>query len=255
MKPDFAGRTAHAYQQFRRDLPAVVVHELVGRSGLQPEDLVLDLGCGTGQVTVPLAPFCRGVLACDVEPDMLVGLASRVGELPIVPVLAGDRDLVRVGRLAGDLGLITVANALHWMDEEQVILDARQVLRPGGCLAILTSGPPLWLGDSDWQRAVREAVEKVRGPASATCGTDDGAIRNRQELLRRHKYRDIELWRHAVDVPVDADFVLGHLNSAMSADDVPTGSRPAFEAAVREAVNGDPHPVERLAISMLLGRV
>jgi trans-aconitate methyltransferase len=39
--------------------------------GLNAQDMVVDLGCGTGQLTLPIAHRVRAVIGMDPEPDML----------------------------------------------------------------------------------------------------------------------------------------------------------------------------------------
>jgi SAM-dependent methyltransferase len=121
MTADFAGSTAKAYRRFRRDVPAAVLDRLVTHLGLGRDDRALDLGAGTGQVAVGLAARLRGVLAFEPEPDMLLQLRQRteVEQLTnVVCALAADFDLPALARATGEacFGLLTVANALHWMD-------------------------------------------------------------------------------------------------------------------------------------------
>lgn len=69
-----------------------------------------------------------------------------------------------------------MANALHWMDETSLFQAASSVLRPGGVFAVTTHGPPLWLGHSPWQRAVRALLEELLGPITSTCGSDEKTL-------------------------------------------------------------------------------
>ena len=56
------------------------------------------------------------------------------------------------------------------------------MLRPGGGIAIVTNGTPLWLQDSSWSRALRGFLEEWSGATlTATCGTDDAS---------QQRYRD-----------------------------------------------------------------
>jgi ubiquinone/menaquinone biosynthesis C-methylase UbiE len=48
-----------------------VLDAITGAFGLGPGDIVVDLGCSTGQLAVPMASRVRAVLGVDPEPDML----------------------------------------------------------------------------------------------------------------------------------------------------------------------------------------
>ena len=78
----FAGPVADHYARFRRGYSADVVDHVMASLGLDGRSRVLDLGCGTGQLTLPLARRTRGVLGVDVEADML-RLAARQGSPPV----------------------------------------------------------------------------------------------------------------------------------------------------------------------------
>lgn len=54
---------------------------------------------------------------------------------------------------------------------------ARRLLRPGGGVASITHGRPIWLGERDWARAQRAYLERWFGPITATSRTDDRTLR------------------------------------------------------------------------------
>lgn len=71
---------------------------------------------------------------------------------------------------------MTVAQALHWMDHERLFVAVRPLLRPGGGVAVVTNGEPLWLQDTAWSAALREVVSAYLGtPPHRTCGTDEAS--------------------------------------------------------------------------------
>ena len=263
MSGAFAGSTAEAYRRFRRDVPAPVLDQLLTCLGLTPADRAVDLGAGTGQVAVPLAARLAGVLALDPEPDMLVQLRRRAEDeqLPnLVCALAADADLPALTCATGaaGFGLLTVANALHWMDAAAVFTAARRLLRPGGGVAVITHGRPLWLGEQDWARALRGYLEDWFGPAPAGCGTDEQTLLARRRLLEAAGFVDIAVLEHHFPMPVDTDFVIGHLYSTLPPGQLPDDRRDQFAAGVRAALR--PHTtsggglVEDVPVDVLVGQ-
>lgn len=71
MQLGFSGEVVQYYHKYRRGYPIVVIDALVAALQLRPDDVVVDLGCGTGQLTLPLARRVRAAMGIDPEPDML----------------------------------------------------------------------------------------------------------------------------------------------------------------------------------------
>jgi SAM-dependent methyltransferase len=95
--------TAWYYARYRPAYPPGLIAELVRAAGLTGASRVLDLGCGTGQVAVPLAAHVGEVVAVDAERAML-------DELPpgVTAVHA------RAEEVDGSYDLVTIGRALHW---------------------------------------------------------------------------------------------------------------------------------------------
>lgn len=251
MTADFAGATAELYARHRRDLPADQALQLADRLGLQADDVVIDLGAGTGQLAVPLQRHCAAVVAVDPEPAMLDQLRRRTADR-VMCMLDDDRGLDRIGRLLGrPAGGLVIGNALHWMNEEATFRAAGRLVGPTGGLAVVTQGPPLWWGDEPWQRAVREALEELLGPLSDRCGSDS-ASSVRRERIAAEIWWDVDVVEWLKSYAVDREWILGHLGSAMSAVH--------FTDAVRDAVcralnRFDGQPLtERVVTTALVGR-
>ncbi len=215
MKSDFAGTTAQYYAEYRRDLPVEQTQALVDYVGLRADDIAVDLGCGTGQLAVPLATHCAAVIAIDPEPDMLAGLRARRADR-VLCVLGDDQDLRTFSApVTGPIGLVTIGNALHWMDERSTLSTAASLLRPDGAIAIVTQGPPLWLGPAPWQTKVRKSLERLYGPVSGNCRTDQSAVDERRAMAATLGL-DTQVLSWQAAYPVTVDWILGHLGSALS---------------------------------------
>lgn len=72
----FAG-TAWHYARYRPGYPRLLFDDLVDRFGLDGTGRLLDLGCGTAQLLLPLAEHVAEAVGIDPEPEMLARSAFR----------------------------------------------------------------------------------------------------------------------------------------------------------------------------------
>jgi len=102
---------------------------------------VLDLGAGTGRVTLDLARRGHAVVALDREPLFLAALRERAGSLPVETVVAdaADYDLGerRFGLIIAPMQTIQLLGA---DGRAGFLRSARRHLLPGGLLACALAG-------------------------------------------------------------------------------------------------------------------
>ena len=103
--------------------------------GLDASSVVVDLGCGTGQFALAVAPECRRVLAVDVSPAMRERLTRKCEDAALDNV-----EVVAAGFLTYDHGddpadIVYSRYALHHLPDFWKVRALRRVwgmLRPGG---------------------------------------------------------------------------------------------------------------------------
>lgn len=66
----YRGAARH-YDRFRVPYPQDLIKDLLARADVGAEDRVLDLACGTGQISFALHGYVNDVLAVDQEDDMI----------------------------------------------------------------------------------------------------------------------------------------------------------------------------------------
>ncbi len=252
----FGGEVSEYYQRFRRGYPPEVADELAAAFALTRDDLVLDLGCGTGQLTRVLAPRAAAVLGMDPEPAMLAQARQATAAPNVSWLLGADSDVgaltAALGR--GRLAAVTVAQALHWMDHERLFAAARPLLRPGGGVAVVTNGEPLWLQDTTWSAALREVVSTYLGtPVHRTCGTDDASQERYAKALAAAGYT-VGSTVVEYSAPLSVEELAGGVFSAMSPEQLPgPEARPAFTERIRAAVAPHGPLRERVRVRVLTG--
>jgi ubiquinone/menaquinone biosynthesis C-methylase UbiE len=164
MELGFSGEVADFCHRYRHGYPAAVLDALVGAFGLTSQDVVVDLGCGTGQLALPMAARVRAVVGVDPEPDMLQRARQAADERDVQNVtwmIGADTDIPALQRLLGSnsVAAVTIGQALHWMNRQDLFPAIVPLVRPGGGVAVVTNGTPLWLQGTGWSRALRDYLE------------------------------------------------------------------------------------------------
>ena len=133
--------------------------------GLQPGDVVADVGCGSGYYARQIAPRVQpgGKVYCeDIQPEMLEimqDLAAAEGVTGIESILGTFVDPMLP---AGELDWVIIADVYHEMsDPEPMLAGIRRALAPGGQVALLEYRVEDGTGDSikaDHTMSVRQVL-------------------------------------------------------------------------------------------------
>jgi ubiquinone/menaquinone biosynthesis C-methylase UbiE len=134
-----------------------------------PARVVVDLGCGSGQVTFPLASSCGQVLAVDIDAGAIDLLARTAAERGLGNIEGVVAPLETLELPHGSVDLIVSNYAMHHLrdaDKRTVMTRSYQWLAPGGRLVIgdMMFGRGLAAED---RQIVRQKVSAMigRGPA------------------------------------------------------------------------------------------
>jgi SAM-dependent methyltransferase len=128
---------AELYNRVRPGYPEQLFNDLFALGGLRPDSAVAEIGCGTGQATLPLAQRgCR--LVCIEVGDNLARVARRrLAEFPGVEVITSAFETWEPGGKT-TFDMVLAATSWHWLDPATCYPKARRLLRPGGALAIVS---------------------------------------------------------------------------------------------------------------------
>lgn len=144
------------YAQFRPAYPPALAAALADLPASPGR--ALDVGCGSGQLTVLLAEHFDEVLATDVSADQLANAPphARVTYLegPAEELVADDRSI----------DLVVAAQAAHWFDLDKFYAEARRVARAGAVIALVTYGKSHILGDEAVETRYQRFYQEEIGP-------------------------------------------------------------------------------------------
>jgi ubiquinone/menaquinone biosynthesis C-methylase UbiE len=204
--------TADYYERNRPTYPQEVFDWVITEHKLDSRGRLLDVGCGTGQVALPLSQWFDEVIAIDPEQRML-----QIGELT-----ARQRNITNVRFLSmraedvsnemSPLRLVTFGASFHWVDRVVVANRIYEMLEPGGGLVILAPSS-IWRGAEPWKEvAVRTIKDWLGEERRAGSGMFKTAPRH-EECLAQTPFSDLRVVDiHQLHVWT-ADSLIGYLFS------------------------------------------
>jgi SAM-dependent methyltransferase len=126
---------AELYNAARPPYPPELIADLVALSGVGEGARVLEIGPGTGQLTVPLAARGLAVTAVERGPNLALLARENLARFPQAEVLVADFDVWEPP--AEPFDMVVAAAAFHWLDPATRLERCAAALRPGGALAIV----------------------------------------------------------------------------------------------------------------------
>lgn len=126
---------AESYALYRPAPPEKVVDAMVSASGVGAGSRVLEIGCGTGQLSVPLAERGVELVALELGPNLAAIAARNLERFQDVRVEVVSFEAWEPP--AQEFDAVMCASAFHWLDPELRYTKCAQALRRSGALTIL----------------------------------------------------------------------------------------------------------------------
>jgi SAM-dependent methyltransferase len=128
---------AERYDRARPGYPPQLFDDLAAICGLEPGARVLEIGCGTGQATVPLAERGFRIVAVELGSSLAEVARRNLARFPSVEVVVAAFEDWPLP--AEPFDLVLCATAFHWLDPAVRLEKAANALRPGGSLAVIST--------------------------------------------------------------------------------------------------------------------
>ena len=166
--------------------------EIVALARPQPEDVVVDVGAGTGLLTLALAPSVRKVWALDILPAMVDYLTTKAASAEFDHVEVATATAASLPLVDHTASLLVSNYCLHHLPDEEkqrALREACRVLGPGGRAVIGDMMFTLQVTEQRNRRLILTKVKAIirRGPAGFLR-----LIKNAVRLMARR-------WEHPAD--------------------------------------------------------
>jgi SAM-dependent methyltransferase len=243
--PSLYSGSAAYYPRGRLGYPKALADALATELRLDGSGRLLDVGCGPGSLTLPLAELFEQAIGLDADRDMI----DEAGRLAAQAGIPNTRWLhLRAEDLPAGLGsfrLVTFAQSFHWLDRPRVAAAVRGMLDAGGAcahvhatthrgaegkVALPHPGPP--------HSAIAELVRTYLGPVrrAGQHRLPRGTASGEDEIYRAAGFagpRRIEVPGRVVTRVTD-DIVASVFSLSSSAPHLFGDHRAGFEAELRQ---------------------
>ncbi len=125
------------YDEVRPGYPEELFDDVASLSGIPAGGSILEIGCGTGQATVPFARRGYRVLCVELGENLAALARRNLEAYPLAEVHVGPFEEWRPQEAVFDLAVS--ATAFHWLDPEIAYPKVASALRLRGALALFWS--------------------------------------------------------------------------------------------------------------------
>ncbi|MCK4869868.1 MAG: class I SAM-dependent methyltransferase [Gammaproteobacteria bacterium] len=180
---------AKYYSRYRPGYPEQLFEMLLEGCGLDGSGRLLDIGCGTGLLTIPLSKYFEQAIGIDLSKEMLEegAIAANREGCDKVEWMEGNAETL--GDQFGKFKMITAGGSMHWMNTEVMLPWIYDHLIDGGYVVLIGERGGFWLGQEQWCKELARIIEKYTGKIFSECKKP---LLLWQDMLASYPYRSIK---------------------------------------------------------------
>ena len=128
-------QAAAVYDTARPGYPPRLIDKLIELTRLPADARILEIGCGTGQITLPLAERGYEIVALELGENLARVAAVKLAPFPLVRVICTSFE--EWPENEASFNLVVSAQAFHWIDPEIGYPKIRRLLKDQSHLAVV----------------------------------------------------------------------------------------------------------------------
>ena len=237
---------AELYDRARPGYPPELFDDLVELAGLGPRSRVVEIGCGTGQATVPLVE--RGLDVTCVELGTSLAAVARRRLDGLAEVVNADFEHWEPEPERAGFAAVVSFTAFHWIDPAVRFTKSARLLREGGCLGIVGTQHVLPPGGDPFFVEVQEDYDTVvPDPSNRAPDPPELAGDLRPAIEASGCFDRVEVRRYVWDVSYTADAYIDLLDTFSGHRSMEPAKRQELYDRIRRRIEARPAGVVRKA--------
>jgi len=200
------------YDLARPIYPAQVFDDLVSLTGLARGARLVEIGCGTGQATLPLAERGFEIVCVELGEQLAGATRRKLTAFPNVEIV--NAPFETWDPTEGGFDAVVAFTAFHWINPEVKFAKAARLLRDGGALAVVTTqhvspdgGDPFWADVQEDYDTIVPSDDNRPPPRPDDVGDLGG------EIEASGCFRNVAVRRYLWDVSYTADDYISVLDT------------------------------------------
>ena len=250
---------AELYDRARPHYPHQLFDDLLQMAELEPGARLLEIGCGTGRATMPLARLGFSILCVELGENMAAVARHNLAPFPEVNIDVVPFEEWDTGGERFELAFC--AQVWHWLDPDVRYRKAADLLKPFGFLAIVDvehafpkDADRFFVDIQDIYREIGEDHPNEQWPPPLPEDVPDF----RDEIEASGLFGDVQARRYVWELVYTADEYIDLLNTFSGHIAMEPDKREFLYRNVRERINARPDPRVRrhwLAILNVAGKL
>lgn len=208
--------TAYYYAKYRPGYAAEFFDFAVKYYGLDGKRRLLDLGCGTGQLTIPFSKYFEEVIGLDPEQEMLDEAEKSAEKARVKNIKWVLKKAEDISEEMGTFRLTTMGASFHWMEQQKVLKKTYDITEKGGGLVIVSDSSSPWQDENaeKWKELRKKLVVRYLGEKRRAGNSFYVEPKERfEELLNLSPFRGFEEFTHDYIRTWTLESVIGFLFS------------------------------------------
>ncbi len=238
VRRDLFKGTAKYYARYRPGYPRAFFADVVKKFSISRKERLLDLGCGTGQLAIPLAPYFEKVIAMDPEPEMLQEgkRQAKRAKAKNIQWVRGDSETL--SRRMRRFKLVVMGRSFHWMDRDKVLKKLYRMIESGGGIIIVAEHDVIPATKIRWKKSVKKVIQKYLGEERrAGSGVYKKQEERHQAVIARSLFKESKILNYRATRTWTIPKILGHLYSTSFSSKAVLGkNRRSFEKDLKRAL-------------------
>ena len=231
---------AELYDRARRERPDQLFDDLFRQAGIKPADAsVLEIGCGTGQATLPLARRGCRVVCVEMGSNLTHIARRKLAPFPAVTINNARFEDWEPGGAV--FNMVFAETSWHWLDPQLRYAKAAALLGPAGVLAFTTVGHAFPPGFDPFFTQIQACYEAIgethlKWPPPLPEQVSDA----RDEIERSGFFEDVRLVRRVWAEEYTADEYVDLMKTASDHRLMEPGKREWLFAEMRRLISSRP---------------